>query len=399
MAIIVVDHAEKDGVPFLRGILTRSLVKAGLSFDDAYRIADGIRDDLDDDERISTDELAERVAAQLKEEKQSRALRAYRGRRKRTVPIDVLDRDGHPTPFSKSVLARSLEICALPDSRQFAITAQIERDLLALGLTEVSSIDVARRTYELLKAQETPQVARRFLAWIDFTDSGRPLFLLVGGTTGSGKSTVSAEIAHRLNIVRTQSTDMLREVMRLILPQRLLPTLHASTFNAWELLPTAAAPRAAGENLMIQGYLSQASHVALGIEGVFRRGEREQVSILLEGVHMHPALQIALCKGTDAVAVPMLLAVLKKKSLKRQLSGRALQVSARRAERYLKNFDSIWGLQSFLLSQAEALDVPIVPNADLEDTIKLIMEHVAAALVKQFGKDPRKVLELAGSAR
>ena len=32
------------------------------------------------------------------------------------------------------------------------------------------------------------------------------------------RSTISAEIAHRLDIVRTQSTDMLREVMRLMFP-------------------------------------------------------------------------------------------------------------------------------------------------------------------------------------
>ena len=30
---------------------------------------------------------------------------------------------------------------------------------------------------------------------------------------------------------------MLREVMRTMIPQRLLPVLHASSFNAWQELP------------------------------------------------------------------------------------------------------------------------------------------------------------------
>ncbi|GIS90866.1 MAG: hypothetical protein CM1200mP20_09070 [Pseudomonadota bacterium] len=60
---------------------------------------------------------------------------------------------------------------------------------------------------------------------------------MVGGTAGVGKSTVSAEISTRLNITRSQSTDMLREVMRTMVATQLMPELHESSFEAWRALP------------------------------------------------------------------------------------------------------------------------------------------------------------------
>ena len=46
--IWIIDPADKTRVPFLRGILTRSLTEAGLSFDEAYRTSSEIRQLLDD---------------------------------------------------------------------------------------------------------------------------------------------------------------------------------------------------------------------------------------------------------------------------------------------------------------------------------------------------------------
>ena len=45
--ILVEDLEDNTRVPFLRGILIRSLQDSGLSFDSAHELATGIRDDLD----------------------------------------------------------------------------------------------------------------------------------------------------------------------------------------------------------------------------------------------------------------------------------------------------------------------------------------------------------------
>ena len=63
--IWIIDPADKTRVPFLRGILTRSLTEAGLSFDDAYKTASEIRQLLGDAGEITTDELRALVADYL----------------------------------------------------------------------------------------------------------------------------------------------------------------------------------------------------------------------------------------------------------------------------------------------------------------------------------------------
>ncbi len=390
MAVQVVDSTENSKVPYLRGILTRSLVKAGLSFDKAYEIANIVRDVIGSEQEISTGELKDLVKKELKAAGEREVLRQYAAGRGEYLPVRVVDRDGIPTPFSKGLLANSLEICSLSSDRQFAITRGIERYLLETKVREIDSLELARITYRYLVENESAEMARRYLTWREYLHSDRPLLIMIGGTTGCGKSTISSEIAHRLDIVRAQSTDMLREVMRLMIPDRLLPTLHTSSFNAWEAIPSWKGQPARLETHFEQGYLAQAGHVGIGIEGVLQRAERERVSLIVEGVHMHPALQRSIMDRGDAVVVPIILAVVKKKRLRKQLTGRGKHVASRRAERYLKYFDAIWRLQEFLLAEADRNDIPVVPNEDKDETIKLVMDEIADAMSAEFPGDEEK---------
>ena len=387
MAIYVVDPSEKSKVPFLRGILTRSLVKAGLSFEGAYDVADGIRDDLGPDAEITTDDLRQMVEKALKSAGEKDALKRYRAVKSGEVPIRVIDREGVVHPFSKGHLAGSLEICALPAERAFELTLAIERYLLRTGVNMIEALELARLTHSYLVEHESKEVGRRYVSWRQFVHGDRPLILLIGGTTGCGKSTISSEVAHRLGIVRTQSTDMLREVMRLMVPERLLPTLHTSSFNAWEAMPTWKGQPARLETHFEQGYLAQANHVAVGIEGVLNRAEREGVSLIIEGVHVFPELQRRLQRNAEAIVIPLILAVLKKKRLRKQLQGRGVQVKSRRSERYLTYFDAIWQQQTFLLGEADRHEIPIIPNDEQEDTIKLVMDQIAEAVLEEFSGD------------
>ena len=289
MSIIVTDPVESTRVPFLRGILTRSLQNVGLSFTEAYEIANQVRKNLNGDAEITTDALTEMVTGLLEDNNYDEALERY-GKSPPPMPIQVISRDGQPQPFSKSRLSQSLEICAFPSGETYKITSAIEQQLLSDGVGELSSTALAALTYHYLLEHEPPEMAHRYLVWIEFARSGKPLILLAGGTTGCGKSTVSSEIAHRLNIVRTQSTDMLREVMRLMIPERLLPALHVSSFNAWQTLPSTNENPTSFETHFVDGYLTQAHEVAVGIEGVIHRAEHEQISLILEGIHVNPGL-------------------------------------------------------------------------------------------------------------
>ena len=379
----IVNEQEGTQVPFLRGILTRSLQKAGLSFKDAYGIASDIRGELADAGGIKTSTLRTRVAAYLKENGFQQYLDSYLKQRPDRPLLKVVTRDGSEAPFSKAQLADSLEICALPREQIYEMAASIESELISRGAGKVESLELTRMILEVLERMAGKSVADAYSRWDDFSHQGRPLILLIGGTTGSGKSSICSELAHRLDIVRTQSTDMLREVMRLLVPERLLPTLHASSFEAYQQLERAEESEHATKE-MIDGFLTQASHVSVGIEGVLKRAENEQVSLILEGVHIHPALMDRIAGQTDALVVPILLAVLKPKRLKKRLVGRGQRISSRRSKRYLKSFKKIWSLQSYLLSEADHYNTPIIPNEDEEAAVRAIMQTVSAYLEKDL---------------
>lgn len=391
MALYVINTSEGEKVPFLRGILTRSLVKAGLSFDDAYQVADHTREKLSNRGEVTTDDLKEIVGARLEKLGYDDALDRYR-LRGRDFALTILGRDEVATPFSRSELEQSLEICSLSHERVLSIVASIEEKLRDLYRPVIPSSVIAHLVYEHLRKHEDKAAARRYLLWREFSRSGRPLVILIGGTTGSGKSTITADLSHRLNIVRTQSTDMLREVMRIMMPKRLLPTLHESSFSAYKVLPISEQSTENTPALQI-GYLTQASRVGVAISAVLTRAVTEGVSVIIEGIHMHPQLMQELAKETDAIVIPVLIAVPKRKSLRKQLKGRGQQISSRRSQRYMDNFDAIWELQEFLIDEADEHDVAIVPNSELDDTTALVKEYIAEVLAKHFKGSPDLIEE------
>lgn len=386
--IFVVDPTENTRSPFLRGVLTRSLHDAGMSFEDAYKLASGIRQSLGDAGEITTGDLRARVLASLRKEYPTRIADAYETSAGRPATILVRDKDNQVVPFSRSQHYLCLESCGLSNEDAAAATTKVYQHLLEEGITEITSSRIGHLTYCCLATMFGKQEARRYMVWVDYTHSGRPLIMLIGGTTGTGKSTMATEIAHRLGIVRTQSTDMLREVMRMLVPERLAPVLHTSSFNAWQAL--RSQPGSGGPEAVADGYRSQSELLSLPIEAVIQRALRERVSLILEGIHVHPMLLERIQDRGDAIIVPVMLAVLKQKQLKKRLIGRGIQAPQREAERQLSHFEAIWSLQEYLLAEADKANIPIIANEDKEHAIRVVLHTIIDALSKNFSSTPRE---------
>jgi 2-phosphoglycerate kinase len=267
----------------------------------------------------------------------------------------------------------------------------IYENLLTSGVTSITTCQLGYLTWLCLRQEVSEKAAARYLVWSAFQRSNRPLLLMICGTVGSGKSTIASEIAHLLEIVRTQSTDMLREVMRMMIPARLLPVLHQSSFNAWKALPINETERRDRDVMVADGYRSQAELLTVACEAVMQRAIEEQEPLILEGVHAHPELVNQLPEDSDAVVVHVTLAVLKKKDLKNRLRGRGVEVPQRQAERYLNGLGSIWSLQSYLLSEADRCDTAIITNRDREKCILQIIRQVNYELSRTFRAGPQEV--------
>ena len=379
--LVIEDKDDQTSVPFLRGILTRSLQKAGLSFRQAYDLATEVRDQLDDDSPLSNVDLKQIVYKRLKSEygpkKADRYLRPAVG----IGQIMVEDDEGRVMPFSAELYRRDLETIGLTLPESVKIASKLRRHLIKYKISRISSPQISRLTYDFLEESSAlgPAVARRWLVWRNFLRSGRPLIIVIGGTTGCGKSTIATSLANQLGIMRMQSTDLLREALRTMMSEKKYPALHASSYEAWRHLGDKAVEAADGGAPVEAGFLAQAELVSAASQAVMERARRERVSLVLEGVHAHPQMAENFAAG-DAVLVPVLLAVLKKRKLKRRFSIRAEQAKERRAERYLGSFDEIWQLQSYLLSEADRTDIPIIANDDRDEAVREIMRTVLDSL-------------------
>jgi 2-phosphoglycerate kinase len=391
--ILVEDQEENTRVPFLRGILIRSLQDSGLSFDAAYELTTEIRNGLNDNPLITTDELRQRVIELLKTRSEPDVINRY-GKQESPFGIQVEQRDGQVTQFSRLEYQHCLENIGLTCEEAMEIVATVHNHLIDRRTEKLTSRRLGELTYRYLRQSKElgPAVAHRWLVWRDFVNSGKPLIFLIGGTAGCGKSTIATMLASRLDIVRTQSTDMLREVMRIMMPEQLMPVLHTSSFTAWTALP--GQPEAISEvsdALLINGYRSQADLLAVAIEAVIQRALREQVSLILEGVHIHPAVVEKLAKDSNAIVIPIMLGVLKRKQLQRRIHGRGTDVPQRRGDRYLKHFDEIWRLQSYLLSEADHANIPIVANSDRDKVFREIMRITIETLAEDFDNTAQAV--------
>lgn len=378
-------------IPFLRGILTRSLQDAGLSFDEAYALASTIRDELGETEEITAEELQQTVLRHLTAISGEAVVQRYQAPATQAPMVLVRHANGDLTPFSREQHRRHLESSGLSYEDSTAVTTAIHNHLMKKGRPEIGSRHLGMLTYRYVHWSLGADTARRYLVLVDFLRGRRPLLLLVCGAPGCGKSAVATEIAHRLDIARTQSTDLLREVMRMMIPERLLPVLHSSSFNAWHALPERPTAEKDPDSLLVEGYRTQTELLSVPCEAVIRRSIREHTSLILEGVHVQHSLLARFAEDSETVVVPVMLAILNPNRLRERIVRRGNKAVQRRAERYLQNFDEIWRLQSFLLSEADRTGVPIIRNNTKDQAISAVMKTVVDFLSADFSASPREV--------
>ena len=391
--LVVAAHGHQTRVPFLRGILTRSLQDAGLSFEEAYAVSSSVRDELSETAEVTTRELHQIVLRRLSDGFSDAVVNRYDTPVSKARSLLVRAPDGQATLFSREQHRRHLESSGLSYEDSIAVTTRIFDHLMKLGAPEITSRRLGLLTYRYIRISLSAEMARRYLVLVDFFRGKRPLILLIGGTPGCGKSAVATEAAHRLDIGRTQSTDLLREVMRTMVPQRLSPVLHTSSFNAWWMLPGKASSDADADSLLIDGFRTQAELLSVACEAVISRSLSERTSLTLEGVHVQHSLLARVPKDQGAVVVLVMLAVLNPGRLRERLAGRSDQAASRRAERYLENFEAIWRLQSHLLSEADRWHVPIIVNNDKEQVIADLMRTVVDHLLVDFTASPEEVFD------
>ncbi len=385
---LVVKQSTGDRIPFLRGILVQSLADTGLPFDDAYKLAQTVRDELRDTQEITSTDLKKRVSALLDRHFGQEKCQVYVTEPKARARI-IVHTPTRSAPFSVGILSHSLEACAISEEAALRGARKVHASLLRTGHSEVDHKSLRRIIYRCLREHCSQSAADRYLSWRKFENSGEPLIVLIGGTTGSGKSTVSSDVAWRMDIARIQSTDMMREIIRAYLTPQAVPTLKYSSFEAWRGLSAQSVDtRKQGEIPVIEGYLSQFATLKPALEAAMLRAVRERHDLIIEGIHVLPS-RLDLSEVRDkAIVVPVMLATMEQAVLRKQLQRRGREKTERKASHYLAHLDEIWDLQSYLLDKADQANIPIITNRQLENTVRGVLDLIIAKVMKRHPPDP-----------
>ncbi len=386
---VVIVSSSGEKVPFLRGILVQTLAEAGLGFDEAYAMAQRVRDALASVESIGSGELRELVAKLLEQHLGVETRQAYETGQglEREVIVRAPSR---AAPFSVGILRHYLEGCAIERDEALKSARTVQEILRQRNLPDIDTKDLRRVVFETLRRDNCTQAADRFLSRCRFEDSHQPLIILVGGPPGSGKSTVTARLAYQMDITHTQSTDMMREIIRCYLAPHVVPTLGYSSYEAWRGLPEMdlQSGRRVTDNPVISGFLSQAATVRVALEATIARALKEHQDIIVDGVHVLPS-QMDLDEVREkAVVVSVTLAVTTLKRLGRQLQRRSREQPNRDSTGHQENLEAIWDIQTFMLDQAERSDTPVIVNWNSDETVRLTLEEVMDRITDRFHPDP-----------
>ena len=201
-----------------------------------------------------------------------------------------------------------------------------------------------------------------------------PLVLLVGGATGTGKSTVTTEVAHRLGITRVTSTDFVRQTMRAFFSQRFMPSIHYSSFEAG---PAVGIHEGEEADAALLGFNEQTRNVLVGVKAVIARALEEGYSMAVEGVHLVPGRLPRAYDG--AVVVQCMLAIEDEDEHARHFWIRdAGSQGLRPMQKYLRALPEIRRIQDYLVERAEKAGVPVIENTRMEAAVDAVIHLVLA---------------------
>ncbi|MDO9556487.1 MAG: hypothetical protein Q7J82_02740 [Coriobacteriia bacterium] len=294
-------------------------------------------------------------------------------------PILIKDQR-HGLPYSKGLMAQAFSATGLSPARSYLAAQRVQDEMRAEGLREITLEELHRRVMSVLTEQAGEEYARRFEKLQEIGRLDRAFVVLVGGTTGVGKSTIATEIAHRLGITRIVSTDSIREVMRGIFTKDLMPAIYESSFNAWRGL---RVPVPHGANPVIVGFREQTAVVATGIKSLIKRASVEGVSMVIEGVHLVPGY-IDPSQFKNASVVQLLIGVEDEEAHRSHFYIREVQTDGMRPfEKYRANFGNIRLLGRYIEDLAAEHDIPIVYSRQLDRTVAEVLELVVNTVIRK----------------
>jgi len=187
----------------------------------------------------------------------------------------------------------------------------------------------------------------------------KPRLLVITGSSGVGKSTLSARAAASLGFSKSASTDTIREALRTQFDADELPALHRSSFES------------AGSGV-VEDWHETVKVLSGGVAAVVRRASMKGSDLLLEGVHLIPGAQILNdWRGAGGIACGVVLYVEEGGRHQRFIMRRERH-NNRGLAHYLDNLDRIREIQNEMVSNGRDAGWLVMDASAQDDPVGMV---------------------------
>lgn len=276
--------------------------------------------------------------------------------------------------FSRGILAKKLELIGFPVSEGYEFSMQVHNDLLKLKKETVSKEEHDEIVFKNLETTYGRKSAEEYQLIENWRKSRKPLWIIIAGAIGVGKSTLSRNIAGDLGIQHVVGTEVVRDVLRKVLSADVMPELHAPSYRAYQTLRPIYSSRF---EEVVLGFESHSKYVNIGVDAILTRAETESVSIVIEGEHLIPAFfdETILSKPN---VLYLTISVQDELLHKENLSAQYTQEK----EDLLEHFENIRKIHEHLIEETKIRNLPIIESERGKSTInkarKLVVEKIVS---------------------
>lgn len=228
----------------------------------------------------------------------------------------------------------------------------------------------------------------------EITQRNQSFTVLLGGTSGTGKSTLASLLATRLRLTTVLPTDSVRHILRAFTSKEESPCAFVSTYQAGDALTpevieelSVATDGVMSANRLhkrkiLRGYKQQSDLVLEKLDKVLTMFERRKQSLVVEGVHLNTD-QMAELVRRHPTCVPFVIYISNEHKHRERFAVRARHMTIDPQEnKYIKYFDNIRIIQRHLCKHADKYLIPKIDNTNVDRSIATIQSTLIRVLRK-----------------